>query len=58
LPEEDVIPKGKDVAEFVQEKGLVVDTVVDFVGKEETFQAGQKAGMLQAGIGSEGEDGY
>ena len=40
---EDVVPTGKGLVEFVKEKGLVVDTVVDFVGVPETCDAAQQA---------------
>ena len=46
VDEGDVVPSDREVDEWVGEKGLVVDTVVDFVGKEETFEAGQKCGMF------------
>ncbi len=49
ISKEDVVPKDQALDEWVQEKGLLVDTVVDFVGKEETFAAAQKAGELCCG---------
>ena len=44
IPKEDVVPKDQALEEWVKEKGLVIDTIVDFVGKEETFAAAQQAG--------------
>jgi propanol-preferring alcohol dehydrogenase len=44
VPKEDVIPIGKNAVEFVQERGLVVDVVIDFVGVNETFTASQELG--------------
>src|SRR5271155_1664194 len=44
VPKEDVIPIGTNVVEFVQERGLVVDIVIDFVGVNETFTASQELG--------------
>ena len=41
---EDCVPVGKDVVEFVNERGLLVDVVMDFVGREETFGASQQLG--------------
>lgn len=39
VPEEDIVPVGKDVAAWVLEKGLEnkIDVVVDFVGLQQTF---------------------
>lgn len=39
LPEEDVVPAGKDLKEWVSEKGLTgkIDKVVDFVGVQQTW---------------------
>jgi len=42
VPKEDVIPIGKNAVEFVQERGLVVDIVIDFVGVSETFTVSQE----------------
>jgi propanol-preferring alcohol dehydrogenase len=44
VPKEDVVPIGKNAVEFVQERGLVVDIVIDFVGVNETFTASQELG--------------
>lgn len=44
VPEEDAVPVGEDLVEFVKRKQLVVDTVIDFVGVPETFNAAQEAG--------------
>ncbi|KAK4120123.1 N-benzyl-3-pyrrolidinol dehydrogenase [Parathielavia appendiculata] len=41
VPEGDVVPVGQSAVEFVQEKGLMIDTVLDFVGTHETFDAAQ-----------------
>lgn len=46
IPEDDVVPIGKSIVEFVKRKGLVVDTIVDFVGVPDTFGAAQEAGKL------------
>jgi alcohol dehydrogenase, propanol-preferring len=44
VPKEDAIPIGKSAVEFVQERSLVVDVVIDFVGVNETFTASQELG--------------
>ena len=44
--QDDCVPVGKDVVEFVNERKLLVDVVVDFVGREETFGASQQLGEL------------
>jgi alcohol dehydrogenase, propanol-preferring len=44
VPKENAIPIGKSAVEFVQERGLVVDVVIDFVGVNETFTASQELG--------------
>ena len=44
IEEDDVVPAGESIVEFVKKKGLVVDTIVDFVGVPETFKASQEAG--------------
>ncbi|KAK5080515.1 hypothetical protein LTR70_008835 [Exophiala xenobiotica] len=43
IAEEDVVPVGEGIADFVKRKGLVVDTIIDFVGVPETFGAAQEA---------------
>ena len=43
---EDCVPVGKDVVEFVNERKLLVDVVIDFVGVEATFAASQQLGEL------------
>jgi D-arabinose 1-dehydrogenase-like Zn-dependent alcohol dehydrogenase len=44
IADDDIVPAEKKLDEWVKEKGLLVDTVVDFAGKEETFEAAQNAG--------------
>lgn len=46
IAEDDIVPVDKKMDEWVKEKGLILDTVVDFAGKEETFEAAQNAGEL------------
>jgi propanol-preferring alcohol dehydrogenase len=46
LPKEDIIPAGVSVPEFVKDNKLVIDTIIDFVGVVETFEASQEAGMF------------
>ena len=41
VAEEDVAPLGEDVAQWVKRRGLVVDTVIDFVGVNDTYTASQ-----------------
>lgn len=43
---EDVVPVGKSPQEFVKESGLEgkIDTVLDFVGRHQTFEDGQQIG--------------
>ncbi|KAF2092697.1 GroES-like protein [Rhizodiscina lignyota] len=43
VPEEDIVPVGETVQEFVKRKDLVIDTIIDFVGVQETFTASQEA---------------
>jgi propanol-preferring alcohol dehydrogenase len=45
VPEEDTIPVGESMENFVKKNKLVVDTILDFVGLPETFEASQEAGM-------------
>lgn len=41
VPPEDVVPLNSSIRDFVQEKGLLIDTTLDFVGKHQTFQDAQ-----------------
>ncbi|KAG7284417.1 hypothetical protein NEMBOFW57_010790 [Staphylotrichum longicolle] len=41
IPEADIVPVGKSPVEFVAERGLLVDTVADFVGTHQTFDDAQ-----------------
>ncbi|SPO01636.1 related to alcohol dehydrogenase [Cephalotrichum gorgonifer] len=41
VPAEDIVPVGKSPVEFVSERGLLVDTVLDFVGTHQTFSDAQ-----------------
>jgi propanol-preferring alcohol dehydrogenase len=45
VPAEDVVAVGKSAVQFVEERGLQIDTVLDFVGTHETFDAAQHIGM-------------
>ncbi|KAJ5116542.1 hypothetical protein N7456_000890 [Penicillium angulare] len=44
VPATDIVPIGKSVQDFIQESGLrgKIDTVLEFVGKHQTFQDAQK----------------
>jgi propanol-preferring alcohol dehydrogenase len=44
VPREDIVPCGKSVQDFVKEEGLEgkIDTVLEFVGKHQTFQDAQQ----------------
>lgn len=44
VPEEDIVPVGASVEEFVLKNGLAgkIDTTLDFVGKHQTFQDAQR----------------
>ena len=46
VPREDLVPAGKSVQEYVRENGLQVkiDTTLDFVGTNQTFQDAQSIG--------------
>lgn len=46
VPFEDIVPAGHDVQGFVEARGLAgkIDTVLDFVGKHQTFEDGQHIG--------------
>lgn len=48
IPSEDLIPAGKSVQEFVKERGLEnkIDTVLDFVGTNQTFEDAQQIGIV------------
>ena len=43
IPEEDVVPHGQSVTDFVTSKDLLIDTVIDFVGVPDTFKTAQHA---------------
>lgn len=45
VPQEDVVPIGQSVTEFVAKKNLQIDTVLDFVGTHQTFEDSQHIGM-------------
>ncbi len=45
IPEADIVPVGKSPVEFVTERGLLIDTVADFVGTHQTFDDAQNIGM-------------
>jgi propanol-preferring alcohol dehydrogenase len=44
VPEEDIVPLGADPVNFVGQKGLHIDTVLDFVGTHQTFRDAQHIG--------------
>lgn len=44
VPAEDVIPVDVPIVEFVQSRNLRIDTVIDFVGVDETCRAAQEIG--------------
>ena len=44
VPEQDIVPVDKSPQEFVQERGLLIDTVLDFVGTHQTFDDAQHIG--------------
>lgn len=44
IPEGDIVPVGKSPVEFVAERGLLIDTVADFVGTHQTFSDAQDIG--------------
>lgn len=48
VPEVDIVPIGKSVQDFVLENSLSgkIDTVLDFVGKNQTFQDAQAIGKF------------
>ncbi|CEJ58117.1 hypothetical protein PMG11_06787 [Penicillium brasilianum] len=49
VPREDIVPAGQSVQNFVRDKGLAgkIDTVLEFVGKHQTFQDAQQ--IVRAG---------
>lgn len=46
VPQDDIVPVGKSVQEFVKEKGLTnkIDATLDFVGEKQTFDDAQHIG--------------
>lgn len=48
VPEADIVPVGASVQEFVRDNSLAgkIDTVLDFVGKDQTFQDAQAIGTF------------
>lgn len=44
VPKIDIVPVGEAVPDFVQRNHLEIDTVIDFAGVPETFNAAQEAG--------------
>lgn len=44
VAKEDVVPIGTSATQFVTEKKLIIDTVIDFVGKPESFKSSQEFG--------------
>lgn len=46
VPTDDIVPVRVGVEDFLKDKGpeTRIDTVLDFVGKHETFEAGQHIG--------------
>lgn len=46
IREADVVPVEEGLVQFAKRHGLVVDTVIDFVGVQETFDAAQEAGEI------------
>lgn len=48
VPPKDVIPPGSSVVDFVANSGLEIDTVLDFAGKNVTFEAAQAVGMYSS----------
>lgn len=55
IPEEDIVPVGKSPVEFVNERGLLIDTVADFVGTNQTFVDAQDIGRSFFGYSLIGE---
>ena len=46
VPEEDIVPVGMSIPEFIKERGLEdkIDVVADFVGLKQTFNDAQNIG--------------
>jgi alcohol dehydrogenase, propanol-preferring len=46
VPQDDIVPVGKSVQEFISEKGLrnKIDATLDFVGEKQTFEDAQEIG--------------
>ena len=46
VPQEDIVPLGVSIPDWIREKGLTerIDTVLEFVGKSQTFSDAQKIG--------------
>lgn len=42
---QDIVPVGHNIQSFVAERGLKIDTVLDFVGTHQTFEDAQHIGM-------------
>ncbi|KAF7620972.1 alcohol dehydrogenase [Aspergillus flavus] len=42
IPDSDIVPPGTSVPVYVAERGVKIDTVLDFVGKNQTFADAQK----------------
>lgn len=53
VPAADIVPVEKPVQEFIRESGLQgkIDTVLEFVGKHQTFQDAQNIGMSPSFLG-------
>lgn len=47
---EDIVPIDADVATWVQENNLLVDTTIDFAGVPSTFKAAQESGEFSPGL--------
>ena len=50
VPAGDIVPVGKSPVEFVEEKGLFIDTVLDFVGTHRTFDDAQEIGKRSSSV--------
>jgi len=46
VPQDDIVPVEKSPQEFVAERGLLIDSVLDFVGTHQTFEDAQHIGMF------------
>ena len=44
VPRDDIVPLGTSPVAFVQERGLLTDSVLDFVGTHQTFDDAQDIG--------------